>query len=284
MSIAGVEFRSATRSAGRWKRGWAGLVIGVVLLVGTSAQAFIYTTGDLVGVFVDGNSELIVNLGPVATLAPGATFDFETPPGFGLDGAIGGKFMAYATQPPFQGSLGRNVAFTAPNDVFPPDFDNNITAYVARLGIVQSVLEDGGDNDKFLELLNNFPQPPVGGVLRNTATELSIPTFNGASYTTVLGVGGESDRIDNWLPFETDIAINEGTNPVILWDAERTTVLTASTQPVGLFEVTGNLGGGTPTARVRFVPEPGAAAQLAFGGLALVAMYGAVGRRRREWR
>jgi hypothetical protein len=250
-------------------------------LLGTSAQAFVYTSGDLVGIFVDGSAELIVNLGPVASLAPGATFDFATPPGFGTDGAVGGKFVAYTAQPPFSGSLGRNVTFTAPGSVLPPSYDTNVTAYVSRIGLAQTVLDDGGAPDKFLELLNNFPAPPVGGILVNTATLLSIPTSNGGSYTATIGQNGLTDRIDNQLPFETDVAIT-GVNLVILWDAERVTTTTASTQSVGLFEITGNLGGPTPTARVRFLPEPVAAAQLACGSAALVALHAAARRRPRR--
>lgn len=284
MSVAEVRNRPTARSGRRWSRRWngrvAGLVAGFASLVGTSAQAFVYTSGDLVGIFVDGSSELIVNLGPVGSLSPGQTFDFVTPPGFGSDGAINGKFVAYTAQAPFTGSLGRNVTFTAPGTTSPPSYDSNVTAYVARLGLAQTVLDDGGAPDKFLELLNNFPAPPVGGILVNTATLLSVPTSNGASYTATIGQNGVTDRIDNQLPFETDVAIT-GTNYVVLWDAERVTTTTASTQSVGIFEITGNLGGGTPTTRVRFLPEPLAATQLACGGLVLVALH-AVGSRRRR--
>jgi len=270
------------KPSGRGRRvraGWGACALAGAALIAPSAGAFVYATGDVVGVFVDGGTELIVNLGPAALLTPGATFDYATPTGFGADGATGAKFVAYAAQAPFTGSLGRNVTYTAPGSVSPSVYDTQVTAYVARIGLAQTVLDDGGAPDKFLELLNNFPAPPTGGVIVNSPTQLAIPSSNGASYTSTIGQNGVTDRIDNQLPFETDVAVT-GTNYTVLWRGQRVTTTTASTQAIGLLEITGNVGGGTPTARVRFLPEPLAAVQLASGVVALAAAAGASARRR----
>ncbi|MFO0690569.1 MAG: hypothetical protein U0900_17850 [Myxococcota bacterium] len=272
---------SSSRGSRGWRGFFGGIAAGLVALSSGSASAFVYASGDLVGIFVDGGAELIVNLGPVSALSAGATFDFATPAGFGADGAIGGKFIAYATTAPFSGSLNRNVTYTAPGTVIPSAYDTNVTAYVSRLGLAQSVLDDGGTADKFLELLNNFPAPPAGGVVANSASLLSIPSSLGASYTSTIGQNGVTDRIDNQLPFETDVAIT-GTNYVGLWRGNRVTTTTASTQAIGIFEVTGNLGGPTPTARLRFLPEPAGAVALGCGVLALAGLNAAAGRRRRN--
>lgn len=276
---SGVEDGSPNRGPRGWRGLAGGVAAGLVALASGSASAFVYASGDLVGIFVDGGAELIVNLGPASGLSAGATFDFATPPGFGADGATGGKFVAYATTAPFSGSLNRNVTYTAPGTVIPSLYDTNVTSYVARLGIAQTVLDDGGAADKFLELLNNFPAPPTGGVVANTASLLSIPSSLGASYTSTIGQNGVTDRIDNQLPFETDVAIT-GTNYVGLWRGNRVTTTTASTQAIGIFEVTGNLGGPTPTTRLRFLPEPSGSLGIGLGVMALAGLHAASGRRR----
>ncbi|MFO0690577.1 MAG: hypothetical protein U0900_17890 [Myxococcota bacterium] len=67
-----------------------------------------------------------------------------------------------------------------------------------------------------------------------------------------------------------------------LWRTTRVTTLTASSQRLGFFEITGNLGGGTPTARITYLPEPDSSSALpaAAGLLALVGL-GRRGRSRR---
>jgi hypothetical protein len=273
------KLQRARRSL-KWRRVAGSALAGILVLAGTqAAKAFTYGSGDLVGIFVDGNSELIVNLGPIASLTPGTFFDFQTPPGFGADGSTGGKFLAVATEPPFSGSLGRNVAFTAAYGVDPSSYDSNITAYVARIGLAQSALDDGGAADKYLELLNNFPLPPTGGVITNVADELALLTSNPASYTSTIGLNGTSDRIDNQLPFEIDIAVT-GDNLVLLWDVERVATTLADTVAIGLFRVEGNVGGGTPTTRITYLPEPGTPMLLGYGVAALGGLSGI--RRRRS--
>ncbi|MFO0690576.1 MAG: hypothetical protein U0900_17885 [Myxococcota bacterium] len=141
------------------------LVVPAVLATGVAspAGAFVYASGDLVAIFVDGGTELIVNLGPLANLAPNTIVDVPTPAGFGADGAVGARFVAYSTEAPFSGSLGRNVTYTVPPLFYPFFFDADVTGFVSRIGLAQSALDDGGAPDKFLELLTLFPLPPQGG-------------------------------------------------------------------------------------------------------------------------
>lgn len=266
---------------GLLRGGALALVASAALGAPMAAQAFVYTSGDVVGIFVDGSSELIVNLGPAASLTNGAVFDFPTPAGFGADGAIGGKFVAYTAEAPYSGSLGRNVTYTAGGSVSPTSFDTNVSGFVARIGLAQQTLEDGGAADKFLEVLNNFPAPPQGGILENTADRLSLLTSNLSSYTATIGLNGTSDRIGNQLPFETDVAIT-GTNPALLWKTQRITNVQALSTPLWVLTVQGNVGGGSPTARIT-VPEPAATATSFLLGFALIAL-GALARgsRRRD--
>ena len=254
----------------RWKRAAArAMAIAFALAASRSAHAFTYTSGDLIGIFVDGNTELIVNLGPFSSLSSGANFSFSTPAGFGGDGSTGGKFVLYATEPPFSGSLNRNVTFSAASGVTASSYDTNVTQYVSRLGLAQSALDDGGANDKFLEVLNNFPAPPTGGVITNGTNQLAIPTSNPSSYTSTIGVSGSSDRIDNQLPFETDTQIT-GTNDFLVWRGNRNSSTTAQTVVLGQFRVEGNIGGGI--TRITYLPEPGPGLALALGIGALAAL------------
>lgn len=261
--------------------GWSrrlGLALGALLTLaaGAPAQAFNYTTGDLIGIYVDGSTELIVNLGSLASLADGASFSFATPAGFGADGATGAKFLAYQTAEPFTGSLGRNITFTVEDGADPTSFDANISGYVTRIGLAQSDLDDGGASDKFLELLRNFPLPPTGGVITNTANVLALLTSNPASYSSVLGLNGTVDNLNNRLPFDNDNLVGASTQ-IALWTAVRTATLTSTSTLAGLLTVEGNIGGGT--TRITFsapVPEPGTLLLFGagLGGLALI------GRRR----
>jgi len=269
--------RSGRLHAGATAVALAGAVFGLLALASAApARAFVYASGDLVAVFVDGGTELVVNLGPLATLAPNAVFDVPTPAGFGSDGAIGARFLAYSTRAPFSGTAGRNVTYTVPPVFYPPAYDADVTGFVSRLGLAQNALDDGGAPDKFLEFLTLFPAPPQGGIIENAAARLVLPVSNISSYTATIGVAGTSDRIDNNLPFENDVAI-DGTRLAALWTSERLTPIQASSVRLGYVEIVGNLGGGTPTARITYLPEPVAGATLAVGAALLAWLAG--GRR-----
>lgn len=234
-----------------------------ILGVSGSARAFTYTSGDLVGIFVDGTTELTVDLGPISSLVPGASFTFETPTGFGSDGATGAKFVAYETHTPFSGSLSRNLTFTTEAGVDPTSFNNNITGYVNRIGLAQAALDDGAvPADKFFEVLNSFPAAGSGGVITNTANTLALQTSNPGSYTSTIGINGSSDRVGNNLPFETD---NLVTSLIVieLWRGVKTSNTAATSTLFGYLQVEGSIAGaGAPSTRITFlgpapVPEPG---------------------------
>jgi hypothetical protein len=259
---------------------WLGLALGglVSLALGQPANAFTYSSGDLIGIFVDSGTELIVNFGKLADITAGQSFTFETPTGFGADGATGGKFIAYETNAPFTGTVGRNVAYTTRAGVNPISFGVNLTVKIPG---AQTTL-DNGTIAGFLQLLNNFPAAPNGGVIINDANRLSLLTSNGNSYTTKLGFNGSEDRIDGKLPSgllnDNPVTGDPAQNQFNFWKTVTSSAAVSTSTLLGTLNVEGNIGGATPTTRVTFqpIPEPGTVLMIGAGltGLAIL------GRRR----
>ena len=123
----------------RWIAGAA--VSGAsALMITEAAQAFNYGTGDLVGVFAGAN-ELIVDMGPLASLTSGETFTFQT--SFPSP-QLGASFAALETNAPFAplGGVGGNVTFTTDPSVNPRGFDNK-AKYITGIGPAQVSLDLG---------------------------------------------------------------------------------------------------------------------------------------------
>jgi hypothetical protein len=264
---------NSSKRVDRLVRGAAAVALGGLLGLAASqpAHAFSYTSGDVIGVFVDSGAELIVNLGPLAGLGAGGPVTIGLPANFGGDGALGGKFLAFQVASPFTGTLGRNVTFTTENGVDPTTFNSNVVGYVNKIAAAQTFLDDGGGSpDKFLETLPSFPLAGVGGVILNDANRLAILTANAGSYTTKATQGGSTDRINGNLPFEIDNPLDVSSQLIQLWTASRVSTTAASSTLLGSFTVEGNVGG--DTARITFapVPEPGTAFLLASGLAGLV--------------
>jgi hypothetical protein len=235
----------------------------LTFILAGAAHAFSYNTGDLVGVFV-GGSELIVDLGPPSQLTNGKTFTFATPVSFGL----GSRFLAFETNAPFTGVMGRNVTYTTATTVDPTIFDNNISHYVTKIAPAQVSLDDGtgATGNGWLPMLPNFPPAGLGGVIVNDATRLLIPATGPSSYTNVLGFG--TDQINGKLPFSVAAPL-AGSAPTVLdlWKGVQTSLTTSMTTELGTLTANGDPTGSGTEVQITFnaVPEPSTAVLLVTG-------------------
>ena len=247
------------------------------LLIAGGASALTYSSGDLVGVFVNSGTELVVDLGALSSLTTGHAATFGTPANFGATGALGGTFTAFEANAPFTGTAGRQVTFTTDPTVNPLIFDNQLSAYVTKIPPSQAALDDGSSTG-WLRNLNGFPAAGTGGVIINNATELAIPTSVPSSYTNVIGLG--TNKINNLLPFSTASTLSGNGQTLDLWTGTRTGVQTSSTVQIGMLKVDGNSAGDGSQVRITFsaVPEPGTLLLVAAGLAGLVG----IGKRRRE--
>jgi len=262
--------------------GVAGVVLGglFAMLSAGSARAltcpgatgcFVYKSGDLVTVFVNGGNEFIADLGPLASLSSTPIVLSTAATGnnvLGSTGGIGGTFLAYETNTPFSGTT-RSITFTTDPSVNPPGFDNNLSTYVGKIPAAQSALDTGavGGSPDWLQGLNTF----TTGLIF-TPSNLAIATNNPSSYTSVLN-GNGLNQISGNLPFSTAPSLTGNGQVVDLWGATRTGLTTSKTTLLGMLTVDGNFA--TNEVRITFtaVPEPGTLA-LACAGLAGVAWMG----------
>jgi len=248
--------------------------------------ALSYSSGDVVGIFVNAGLELEVDLGALSGLANGKTFTFGTPSAWAGTGAIGqgSIFTAFETHMPFSGTM-RTIAFTTdtcspampgtactpPN---PPSFDNMLAPYVAKIPAAQSALDTGsvGGSPDWLQNLNNFGNANGTSILINDAQRLSILTSNPSSYTTVIGTNGQNN-INGNLPFATSVQTFGNGQGADLWSATRTGLTTSKTTLLGTFTVNGNATGDGSEVSITFhsavVPEPGTMVLLSMGLLGL---------------
>jgi hypothetical protein len=235
--------------------------LGVLAVLGAgAAQAFTYATGDLVAIFVNAGTELEVDLGALSSLTNGEKFTFQAPPQFAGAGAIGGTFAALQTQAPFTGTFPRGLTFTTDPSINPVSFDTKAN-YITKITPAQTTI-DLGSGSGWLPTLNMLPAAGMGGVILNTATELSVPTSQVDGWTNVVGafVGG-------LLPFSTTTNLSGNGAVVPLWTGTRTGNATAHTVEAGTLTVDGNLAGDGSTVGLTFnvIPEPGTMTLLAAG-------------------
>ena len=250
---------------------------GVFSFLGASAgQALTYSSGDLIGVFVNNGVELMVDMGPLSSITNGQIFTFGTPSNFGSTGALGGIFTAFETNAPFSGTV-RSITLTTDPSVNPPSFDNNFSLYVPKIPAAQSALDAAGtvSGGGWLENLNSFPNAGTGGVILNDAQRLAILTTNPSSYTKVINSSG-LNNLNGTMPFSTAVMLAANGQLADLWDAKRTALTTSSTTLLGTLTVDGNALGDGSEVRISFsaVPEPGTIFLLSMGLLGLTRMGG----------
>jgi len=237
-------------------------VLGVLAVLGAgAAQAFTYATGDLVAVFVNSGTELEVDLGALSSLTNGKSFTFQAPPQFAGAGAIGGTFSAYEANAPFTGTAPRSVTFTTDQSVNPPSFDTKAN-YITKITPAQTTLDQGIAGAGWLPQLNLLPPAGMGGIILNTATELSLAASNVNSWTNIVG-----PNISSFLPFSTTTLLSGNGASVPVWTGTRTSTIAAQTIEDGTLTVNGNLAGDGSTVGITFnvVPEPGTILLLATG-------------------
>jgi len=186
-------------------------------------------------------------MGPLASLTNGETFAFATP--FGTN-QFGASFAALEANAPFIGTAPRSVTFTTDPSVNPQSFDNKAN-YITKISPAQTFL-DQGDGAEWLPNLNLLPPAGMGGVILNTAVELSIPAGNVNSWTSRVG-----PNINGNLPFSTTSTLTANGHVVDLWTGTRTGVTTSQTIELGTLTVDGNVDGGQQV-QITFnaVPEP----------------------------
>src|SRR5208283_2397726 len=219
-------------------------------------------------------TELEVDLGPLSGLKNGESFSFAAPPGFGPGGADGGTFAALQTFAPFTGTFPRNVTFTTDASVDPRSFDNKGT-YITKIAQAQGSI-DAGNGSGWLPSLNALAPAGEGGIIINTATEISMLASNVASWTTRIGA-----NVNNNLPFSTTTTLPTGPEVVPLWTGTRTGNTTTNTVEVGMLTVDGNPAADGSSVEITFhtvVPEPGTFSLVATGLSGLVW----AGRRQRK--
>src|SRR5208337_2649192 len=175
--LEGSQVMAQTLSRTRL-RSLLALALGVPLAIlgAGAAEASTYATNDLVGIFVNTGTELEVDLGPLSGLKNGESFSFAAPPGFGPGGADGGTFAALQTFAPFTGTFPRNVTFTTDASVDPRSFDNKGT-YITKIAQAQGSI-DAGNGSGWLPSLNALAPAGEGGIIINTATEISMLASN----------------------------------------------------------------------------------------------------------
>ncbi|HXK21510.1 MAG TPA: hypothetical protein VMS55_02415 [Myxococcota bacterium] len=250
------------------RRGATLLAATAVLALGWSgpARAFTYATGDLVGILVQNNTELIVNLG---TLSGPETFSMPVQWGGTLST---GKFVML-TVPNNTDPLGI-VTFTAPLTTNVPGFDSPAGRMAAPIAGAYFTL-DQPSNDKWLNRLNSVGSPDGVFVFSNSADELVVSGAFANGYTQKLGAS--TDKINQTMPFSTALKFNG--NPAatgFVWEAQIDSgTLAGDFTNLGSVVASDN---GDGTVTIHPLPEPGS--ELAMGS-GLVAL-GVIGWRKRR--
>jgi hypothetical protein len=233
------------------------------------------SSGDLVGVWVKSNFEMIVNLGAIDSLHEGTVASFQVPTQFGSN-LIGATFTALAVPNPEAAFL--QCGFNPP----PPQYNigftsNGDTSLITwqDIGAAQSVLDTPTSGQTWLLNLNNIPTSGDPNVIENTDTEVLITTSQSESYT--LNVGFGSNMIANNIPISTAVTIDpQGTGQpysIPLYEMAQTLdcgTLVFGTQVHTVGSLTGD-NGASGTAALS-VPEPGPVglAAVAVGALAWI--------------
>ena len=241
------------------RRGATLLAAGATLALGFSspARAFNYATGDLVGILVENNTELIVNLG---TLSSPQTF---TMPSQWAGTLSTGKFVML-TVPDNTDPLGI-VTFTGETTVNVPAFDSppgTMAGPIARAFVTL----DQPSNDKWLNRLNAVGSPDGTFVFSNSATELVASGDFTNGYSKQIGRG--TDKINQSMPFSTALAFDgHSTASGFVWTGQvNSSDLSGDFTNNGIVVARDN---GDGTVTIHPLPEPGSELAMGSGLLAL---------------
>jgi hypothetical protein len=270
--------------------------IGILLLAAApqESRAFLYASGsdqasgDLVGVWIKNNLELIINLGPIDDMHLGPVISFTVPGDFG--DLIGAKFLALGVpnpsltfQTPDGPSPAGNIATTTNGDP-----QAALGTQPLKVGDAQSQLDPPSGGVGWLKLLNTIPLATGPGtpVIENTDDMALISTALDQSYTHNLGGGGDSIA-GQVSPLVVSVPIDPQGNgesySIALYKLETTLTQVGNNFNLGLgvdrsgFLTGGNGSGGSATLSLVATPDP----EPGIAGLAALAALGLLWRQAR---
>jgi hypothetical protein len=263
-----------------------GIAAGGLLAVATAgaAHALTYTTGDYVAVFVKGNTDFYVDLGPnLASMNNGGTFLLPTAAQSGdfvssgpTPGAVGATFSVYETNAPFTGTFPRGLSTITDPSVDPTLFNNKATL-ITKVTPAQTVL-DNGSGGGWLPATVGVESGLLSDTFRlainNTCSPGPCNPNSWAGFPVGANIGG-------FLPFAADSTLGTGPNPENLYTVTRTGTATAASVLQGSFFVAADVttpNGDAVTLSFTPIPEPGTLMLLASGLTGLIWL----GRRRTE--
>ena len=241
------------------RKGATLLAATATLVLGFSgpARAFNYSTGDLVGIVVENNTELIVNLG---TLSSPETFTMPSQ----WSGTLStGKFVLL-TVPNNTDPLGI-VTFSAATTINVPGFDSPPGTMAGPIASAYVSL-DQPSNDKWINRLTQVGSPDGTNVFSNSATQLVVSGNFTNGYTQQLDFG--TDKINQSMPFSTALPFNgNSTASGFVWTGQVDSGdLSGDFTNNGIVVARDN---GNGTVTIHPLPEPGSELAMGSGLLAL---------------
>jgi len=244
-------------------RGASLLAATAMLALGWSgpARAFTYAPGDLVGILVENNTELIVNLD---TLAGAHTYPMPA----AWAGTLATGKLVILTVPDNTDPLGI-VDFTASTTINVPGFDNPLGTMSGPISRASASL-DKPSNDKWLNRLNSVGSPDGTIVISNSPTQLVASSSFTNGYTQGLDLTN-TDAINQSMPFSTALKFNGNPSTSgLLWEGQVDHVtLHGDFTNLGVVLATDN---GDGTVTIHPLPEPGSELAMGSGLLALAAI------------